>query len=78
MYKQITVSKNLTIDIAKLIVQAASQSLSTVYILYDNKKVNAKSIMGVLSLSMKINDTAFIEATGEDDQEVIDKIARLI
>jgi phosphotransferase system HPr (HPr) family protein len=78
MYKQITVKKNLNTEIAKEIVQNASGYGQEVSILYDNKKVNAKSIMGVLSLALKKGETAFVEAKGEEAEHIIDKIIKLI
>jgi len=78
MYKEIILSTNLTTDIARLIVEKASRHDGNVSILYDNKKVNAKSIMGVLSLSFKKGEVAFIEASGEDAENIIDIITKLI
>ena len=39
-----------------LLVQEASQYASKVYIQVDNKKINAKSIMGMMSLALHPDD----------------------
>ena len=39
-----------------MLVQTASQFESTVYIEYDKKHVNAKSIMGMMTLALKNGD----------------------
>ncbi len=46
-----------------------------VFIIKDNKRVNGKSIMGLLSLNMKYNDIIHINFTDEDEaKELIDDI----
>ena len=48
-----------------LLVQEASQYASQVFILADDKKINAKSIMGMMSLSL---------AEGEDEEKAAEGI----
>ena len=47
-----------------LLVQVASQYGSEIYVESDNKKVNAKSIMGTIALNMQEGQTAVIMAVG--------------
>ncbi len=63
---------------AALLVQVAGKFLSNIWIEQGSKRVNAKSIMGVLSLRLKQGDTFFIVANGDDEQKAIDAISRLI
>lgn len=63
---------------AALLVQVASKYSSTILIEQGSKRVNAKSIMGVLSLRMRQGETFLLAATGEDEEEAASAIARLI
>ncbi len=63
---------------AALLVQVAGKYMSNIWIEQGSKRVNAKSIMGVLSLRLKQGDSFFIVANGDDEQKAIDAIARLI
>lgn len=78
MYKEVIVRNNHNTETAKQIVNETSRVSSQVYILCDNKKVNAKSIMGVLSLSLRKGDTAFIEANGDDAEIIIEILSKII
>ncbi len=59
---------------AALFVQEANKYESQILIESENMKVNAKSIMGVLSLSLKKGDEFFIIANGKDEKEAIDAL----
>ena len=50
-------------------VQEASQYASKVYIQVDNKKINAKSIMGMMSLALQEGDEVTVVAEGEDEEK---------
>lgn len=79
MKEEIIVTKNLTTEIAKAIVEKASTfEEASIHILYDNKRVNAKSIMGVLSLSLKVGETAIIEVIDEEAESIIEILSALI
>ena len=52
-----------------LLVQEASQYASKVYIQVDNKKINAKSIMGMMSLALQEGDEVTVVAEGEDEEK---------
>lgn len=53
------------------LVQAASRFASTIELEYNNKKVNLKSIMGVMSLAVAKGGIVRITAEGEDETEAI-------
>ena len=51
-----------------LLVQEASQYASKVYIQVDNKKINAKSIMGMMSLNLSEGEKVTVLTEGEDEE----------
>jgi len=57
-----------------LFVQVASQFQSSIYVAMQNKKVNAKSIMGMMSLGVLEGENIIITAEGPDEVEAIDKL----
>ena len=61
-----------------LLVQVASQYGSEIYVESDNKKVNAKSIMGMMSLVLTAGDVVTIDAEGEDDAKAVDEIEKFL
>ena len=56
------------------IVQTASRFQSTIYLISGNKKINAKSIMGMMSLGLCNDEELEIEASGADEQEAVEAI----
>lgn len=58
-----------------VLVQLASQFDSTVYLEAEGKRVNAKSIMGMMSLGLDIGESVEIEANGADEDAAVAKIA---
>lgn len=60
---------------AALLVQVASQYQSEVYLEVDNqKRVNAKSIMGMMTLGLDSGDHVVVTAQGTDEEEAIQEI----
>lgn len=58
-----------------LIVQEASKYDSSVYLETDNKKVNVKSIMGMMSLVLKSGTKVTLSAEGPDEALAVENIA---
>ena len=58
-----------------VLVQMASQFESHIYLIRDNKKVNAKSIMGMMTLRLNAGDVIEISADGRDEEAAIQTIA---
>ena len=54
-----------------LLVQKANQFTSSVYLEVDDKHINAKSIMGVMSLALMNGSEVIINAEGPDEAEAI-------
>lgn len=57
-----------------MLVQKASQFSSKVHIEVGNKKVNAKSIMGMMSLSVRGGDEIVIVTEGTDEEAAANEI----
>ncbi|QBF73290.1 HPr family phosphocarrier protein [[Clostridium] scindens] len=67
--KPVTIKKNMAMEdrpVAHL-VQEASQ----VYIEMEDKKINAKSIMGMMSLSLQEGEDITVVAEGKDEKEAV-------
>ncbi len=54
-----------------MLVQVASQYESSVYLETEGKKVNAKSIMGMMSLTLDNGESVMVKTNGEDEQEAM-------
>lgn len=61
-----------------VLVQVASQFESTILLEVPDKKINAKSMMGMMSIGLSVGDTIDISADGNDEQEAIDKIEQFL
>jgi len=57
-----------------MLVQVASRHNSTVYLEAEGKKVNAKSIMGMMSLGLDAGEMVNVIADGSDEDEAINSI----
>ena len=54
-----------------MLVQVASQYESSIYIECGDKKVNAKSIMGMMSLVLTRGTEVTIDAQGDDEEKAV-------
>lgn len=63
---------------ATLLVNKAGQYQSEVELTYNEKTVNLKSIMGVMSLGIPKGAEIKISATGNDEEEAIQGLAEVI
>jgi len=61
-----------------LLVQEASKYDSTIYIESGEKKVNAKSIMGMMSLGLVSGEELLVSAEGTDEQDAICGIEKFL
>ena len=57
-----------------MLVQLASSYESTIYVQSDNKRVNAKSIMGMMSLSLADGEKITVVTDGEDERKAAEGI----
>ena len=63
---------------AALFVQIASKFSSRIWVETDSKKVNAKSIMGVMSLGVHSGQEITLIIEGKDEKEAMTALTRLI
>ena len=78
--KPITVNLSTGLEarpVAQL-VQVASQFNSEIYVEVGEKKVNAKSIMGMMSLGLAEGEKITIIANGPDENAAVDAIDKYI
>ena len=61
-----------------VLVQVASQYESSIYLEADGKRVNAKSIMGMMTMTLKAGEKLTVEATGTDEAAAIEGIEKYI
>ena len=63
---------------ATLLVQSASRYDSDIQLEFNGKRVNLKSIMGVMSLGVGQNSEVVVIADGKDAKEAIDGIEKTL
>ncbi|HWP80315.1 MAG TPA: HPr family phosphocarrier protein [Terriglobales bacterium] len=81
MTEQIAVLQNqvgLHARPATYFIQKANDFKSSVWIEKDERRVNAKSLLGVLSLGVSRGDTITIIADGDDQDEAVAELVALI
>jgi catabolite repression HPr-like protein len=61
-----------------LLVQVASQYECSIYVESEERKVNAKSIMGMMSLGLASGERVFVFADGRDEEEAINNIEKYL
>ena len=79
-------TKDITIEIQQGVeaspvakcVQVASQFESKIYVEYETKKVNAKSIMGMMALGIVPGRTVKVSAEGEDEVLAVNSMAEYL
>jgi catabolite repression HPr-like protein len=60
------------------LVQVASQFNSEIYVEVGKKKVNAKSIMGMMTLGLDVGETVVVSADGSDEEKAIAEIEQYL
>ena len=63
---------------ASKLVQCATRFESNVWLNFQGKRVNAKSIMGVLLLGAPVGSELTAEADGSDEEEAITALEQLV
>ncbi len=80
------ITKNMTIKIptglearpVAVFVQVASQFESSIYVEVGTKRVNAKSIMGMMTLGLDSGEEVVVSATGADEESAIAEIEKYL
>lgn len=76
--KTVTVKSSLDARQAAYFVQTASRFRSEIQASVDEKKINAKSIMGTIALNMREGQAVTITATGEDEVVAVEEVASVL
>ena len=63
---------------ATFFIQKANEYKSTIWVEKEERRVNAKSLLGVLSLGIVKGTAVTLVADGADEQEAIDTLVALI
>ncbi len=61
-----------------MLVQVASQYDSSIYVECESKKVNAKSIMGMMTLGLVPGEQLIVSADGTDEEKAIEGIEKYL
>lgn len=61
-----------------LLVQVASQFECSIYVESEERKVNAKSIMGMMSLGLASGEKVYVYTEGSDEEEAINNIEKYL
>jgi catabolite repression HPr-like protein len=61
-----------------ILVQTASQYESSIYIETGDKKVNAKSIMGMMTLSLSSGEEVTVIAEGSDEESAVADLEKFL
>ena len=80
------VKKAITIGLASglearpvaMLVQIASQYDSLIYVESEHARVNAKSIMGMMTLGLDVGETVVVSADGSDEEKAIAEIEQYL
>lgn len=78
--KQVTVNLKTGLHArpAALFVQEANKFSAEVFVSKGDKKVNAKSIMGIMSLAVANGTKIVISAEGDDAAEAVEALAAIV
>ena len=80
------VKKTITIELASglearpvaMLVQVASQFNSEIYVEIGKKRVNAKSIMGMMTLGLDAGEEITLSANGDDENAAMESIEQYL
>ena len=80
------IKKTVTVELSSglearpiaMLVQVASQYESKIYVESESKRVNAKSIMGMMTLGLYAGETVTVSANGEDEEEAMANIEKFL
>lgn len=80
MKKQIVVKSTtgLHASLAAKVVQAASKYAVNINLIYNDKVIDVKSILGLMSLAIPYGENVVIEANGDQSEAAINDIATLL
>ena len=74
----IQLSNGLEARPVAMLVQVASQFDSEIHVISGQRTVNAKSIMGMMSLTLQDGDAVDVIAEGEDEEAAAERIEKFL
>ncbi len=63
---------------ATYFVQKANEFESSIWLEYDNRKMNAKSLLGIIYLGIVTGTTVTLSASGPDAEEAVEALSALL
>ena len=80
MRKDVTVRMTDSMEATPIahLVQLANQFGSSIYFEMDTKKVNAKSIMGMMTLDLPVGEQVIVTADGVDEEKAVNDIEKYL
>ena len=78
--KDVTITNNIGLHArpATFFIQKANCFKSSIWVEKDERRVNAKSLLGVLSLGIVKGTTITLIADGSDEKEAVEALAQLV
>ena len=80
MQKEVTIQMSNSMEATPIahLVQLANRFSSSIYFEMDEKKVNAKSIMGMMSLVLSSGSRVVIDAAGDDEEKAVEELSEFL
>lgn len=75
---KVEIKDGLNVGTVALFIQKASQFDSAIYLKYGDKNVNAKSIMGMMSLNIASGEQISVSADGKDESVALSSIEKYL
>lgn len=78
--KRVTVKneEGLHMRPAGLVTREMTKFQSTVYFIFEDKKINAKSVMNLIAGGIKCGSEITVECEGEDENEALERAVNMI
>lgn len=76
--KTVTIGSSLDARQAAFFVQTASKYPCNIQVSVDDKKINAKSIMGTIALGIVEGQVAIITADGDDEEQAVEDLSKVL
>lgn len=71
-------SDGLKVGLVALVIQVASKYTCEIHVESDNKKINAKSLMGMMALGPYVGKKVLVLADGADEEEAIADMEKVL
>ena len=78
VFKETTVGRQFVNTDAQKLVMSGMRFDSEITLEMGTKKINAKSLMGVISLALRAGDAVTVIAKGDDQEAALDAVIQLL